>query len=108
LRDSFLLWLLLSLGFFVALLDIWVIREETIMMHVLFEELLISFVQLLFLCQFKDNRQVNGIFFWSLGYLSLAFYGMAVMGCVATFLLCLGLLDDLGHDIRNTIRPKSR
>jgi hypothetical protein len=30
------------------------------------------------------------------------------MGCVATFLLCLGLLDDLGHDIRNTIRPKSR
>jgi hypothetical protein len=70
--------------------------------------LLISFVYLLFFCQFKVNRQVNVIFFWTLGILGLAFYGMAVMGYVATFLLCLGLLDDLGHDIRNTIRPKRR
>lgn len=34
LRDLFLLWLLLSLGFLVVLLDIGVIREEIVMMHV--------------------------------------------------------------------------
>jgi hypothetical protein len=95
LRDFFLLWLLLSLGLFVALLDIWVIREETIMMHVLFEELLTSFFQLLFLCQFQDNRLVNGIFFWTLGFLGLTFYVMAVMVKVIAILQCLGLLDDL-------------
>ena len=45
------------------------------------------------------------IFFWTLGILGLAFYGMAVMGKVAAFLQWLGLLDVLGHDIRNTINP---
>jgi hypothetical protein len=96
LRDLFLLWLLLSLDFYVSLLDKGVVREEVFMMRVMRQDYL-------FLSKVIDIRHVTWI---CLGFLRLVFYVMAVMVLMITFQLSLGLLDDLSHQILHVIHPE--
>jgi hypothetical protein len=96
LRDLFLLWLLLSLDFYVSLLDKGVVREEVFMMRVMRQDYL-------FLSKVIDIRHVTWI---CLGFLRLVFYVMAVMVLMITFQLSLGLLDDLSNQILHVIHPE--
>jgi hypothetical protein len=103
LRDFFLLWLLLSLDFYVGLLDKGVVREEIFMMRVMRQELFFCILKLLFLSMLIDIRHVTRI---CLGFLRLIFYVMAVMVLMITFQLSLGLLDDLSNQILHVIHPE--
>jgi hypothetical protein len=87
---------LLSLDFYVSLLDKGVVREEVFMMRVMRQDYL-------FLSKVIDIRHVTWI---CLGFLRLVFYVMAVMVLMITFQLSLGLLDDLSHQILHVIHPE--